>query len=288
MKRSILEFFALQDMLYDMKSSSNSLSWLMTAFIFSEYLNGLHGNPDYFVNTEEYQRYIRDQDIDYNIRIYQSNNTYRNLSSDNIRNVLYQENSKRVQNKIRNKIIENPYVPNSTTVNFSNKRLKDNITNVCVDSQLDSIGNQVNNLRGHPVTASEVKEVSNALRDATRRVNSGNEKLREHIKKVRRLNEQLDRQADQSISYDSFLNRKDEEKPQWKVWIWHPNERTRHSHMDHVKVPFLEYFKVQSDQDACPDCYMKHPLDSDGLTCQVANCRCTTQYLDKNGKVMKI
>lgn len=286
MKRSILEFFALQDMLYDMKANSNSLSWLLTAYIFSEYLNGLHSNPDYFMNTEEYQRYLKDQDIEYNIRIY-NKSTYHNLNNDNIRNVLYQENSKRVQNKIRNQIIENPYVPNSTTVNFSNQRLKDKVTNMYVDSQLDSVGNQINSLRNHPVTASEVKEVSNALRDATRRVNSGNEKLREHIKKVRRLNEQLDRQADQSISYDSFLNRKDEEKPKWKVWIWHPNERTRHSEMDHVKVPFMDLFRVQSDQVGCPDCYMKHPLDSDGLVCQVANCQCTVQYLDSDGKVMR-
>ena len=97
MKRSILEFFALQDMLYDMKANSNSLSWLLTAYIFSEYLNGLHSNPDYFMNTEEYQRYLKDQDIEYNIRIY-NKSTYHNLNNDNIRNVLYQENSKRVQN----------------------------------------------------------------------------------------------------------------------------------------------------------------------------------------------
>ncbi|NDH09656.1 MAG: hypothetical protein EBY16_08625 [Gammaproteobacteria bacterium] len=82
-----------------------------------------------------------------------------------------------------------------------------------------------------------------------------------------------------------------------KEWISARDNRTRriprdqfdHLHMDGVKIPFDDKFKLQNKKGGFD--LMLHPCDSSGSAADVCNCRCTLGYeaqRDSKGKLMTL
>lgn len=66
-----------------------------------------------------------------------------------------------------------------------------------------------------------------------------------------------------------------------------PKDQTDHLHMDGVKIPMEEQFKVKDFKTGVD--LMDHPCDSKAPLAQVCNCRCTMGYeavRDANGKLI--
>lgn len=76
-----------------------------------------------------------------------------------------------------------------------------------------------------------------------------------------------------------------------KEWISAKDARTRripldhtdHLHMDGVKIPMQEQFKVPNNKSGLGYDLMDHPCDSKAPASQVCNCRCTMGYEAQRG-----
>ncbi|RAP44329.1 MAG: hypothetical protein BZ136_08870, partial [Methanosphaera sp. rholeuAM74] len=75
-------------------------------------------------------------------------------------------------------------------------------------------------------------------------------------------------------------------QPKYKVWVQHPNPKTRHTITNGQKVPLEKKFEVINDKTGQID-MMDYPGDWTGSPANTANCLCTLEFTNDDSNLYK-
>ncbi|RAP45028.1 MAG: hypothetical protein BZ136_08490 [Methanosphaera sp. rholeuAM74] len=108
--------------------------------------------------------------------------------------------------------------------------------------------------------------------------------LKKHREKMDKRHKKIQKDAENKIKWRTELTKDPSERKKYKIWIQHPNPKTRHTITNGQKVPLEEKFEVINDRTGQID-FLDHPGDGKGSIGNIANCYCTMEFTDDDSNL---
>ena len=283
MNSDVLKLFRYRDACYIMKSRRDPVTWILHQYMLYKLISAWRDDENLFESVKDYASFTDNDMIKTLFAGLVIGSLFRSgrplVNDNNITSYLRSANETHINNRISRNIVNDKRISNDIGVTWKLRNLTQQLNKFLIPHQIQHAENMADQvLRTTKVTS---KMAINVVREYVKR-GTGRFKDFDAIRRSKIRTEQLQRNfhmtIDQTVDYHKMQLLPNRWKPARKIWVWHPNEATRHSSMSGATVDLDEDFKVVSDAGRCPIAYMRFPHDSHAPVCQTANCYCTVRY----------